>query len=123
MGAVADDFSAPNNATLERFYQITSGGAPQDITGWSLHSQWRNTDGSLALDLDLANGLLQLVSATIGQFKVLIEPEDLKTLTAGALSFDILAIPPRVTGGTPRVYQPFSGVATITPGCTLARVR
>ena len=124
MAAVEDDFSAPTNATLERYYQITSGGAPQSINDWSLHAQWRYADGSLALDLTLENGLLVLVDASTGCFKKLVQPADLATAgPAGAITFDILAIPPIGAGTTPKVYRPFQGIITLVTGSTLAAVR
>ena len=121
MAAIVDSFTAPNNATLERCYQITSGGVAQPLAGWILRSQWRYADGSLALDCTLDNGLIVVTDEANGLWKFLIQPSELYSLdlTRGGIAFDALAIPPPTPGTPPRVYLPVVGVATITPGSTI----
>lgn len=118
MATPQDDFTVARNATFERLYQIVFSGVPRNIAGWRLHGQWRFADGELALDLTLENGLIQVVDASLGKWKMFIEPADLASIGTAALAYDVLAVPP-AGRGLPHIYRAVAGAIQVSDGSTL----
>jgi hypothetical protein len=100
-------------AYYERGFQITSNGAPEDITGWTFQAQIRERVESetVLLELTTAESELTVTDGPNGRLKLSILAADTEDLPVGRLRFDVLRTdispgPVWVFGGRIPVKQP-----------------